>query len=67
MTLKVIEVEEVLTPLDLASRFNSYKGIAFGLSHDLLQTNYFRPHHQSDEFERLYFVVIAHIQEQEFL
>lgn len=53
---ELIEVEEVLTPLDLASRFNSYKGIAFGLSHDLVQTNYFRPHHQSDEFERLYFV-----------
>ena len=53
---ELIEVEEVLTPLDLASRFNSYKGIAFGLSHDLIQTNFFRPHHQSDEIEGLYFV-----------
>lgn len=53
---ELVEVEKYLTPVDLAIHFNCYEGIAFGLSHDLTQTNYFRPHHQSDDLKGLYFV-----------
>lgn len=53
---ELIEVEQYLTPVDLYTRFNTYQGIGFGLSHDLTQTNYFRPHHQSNKLEHLYFV-----------
>ncbi len=48
--------ERYLTPNDLLTTFNSYNGAAFGLSHTLTQTNYFRPHIKSETVENLYFV-----------
>ncbi|MTI96293.1 MAG: phytoene desaturase [Firmicutes bacterium] len=50
-----ISFESQLTPKDLKQRFNSYAGAAFGLSPTLTQTNYFRPHLQSDAVNNLYF------------
>jgi len=51
-----IEYEDYLTPVDLKKRFNSYNGTAFGLSHKLSQTIYFRPHIKSENIEGLYFI-----------
>jgi phytoene desaturase len=48
--------ENYLTPRDMLYRFNAYKGAAFGLSPNLMQSNYFRPHIKSTEVESLYFV-----------
>ena len=48
--------ENYLTPKDLKDSFNSYGGTAFGLSHTLTQTNYFRPHLKLDTVKNLYFV-----------
>lgn len=48
--------ESYLTPKDLLNSFNSYGGTAFGLSHTLTQTNYFRPGIKSSKVENLYFV-----------
>ncbi|MGL5329014.1 MAG: phytoene desaturase family protein [Peptostreptococcaceae bacterium] len=48
--------EDYLTPKDLESKFNSYKGNAFGLSHKLSQTTYFRPHMKSSKVKNLYFI-----------
>lgn len=52
---KDIVYENFLTPEDLKTCFNSYGGTAYGLSHTLTQTNYFRPHLKSSEVEGLYF------------
>ncbi|MGL4335575.1 MAG: phytoene desaturase family protein [Turicibacter sp.] len=52
----IIEFQSELTPVDLLEKFNAYKGCAFGVNHNLLQTNYFRPHHKSDEITGLYYV-----------
>lgn len=51
-----IVFEEYLTPLDLESRYNSYLGNAFGLSHKLTQTAYMRPHIKSKDIKGLYFI-----------
>ncbi|MEG1256588.1 phytoene desaturase family protein [Clostridium sp.] len=51
-----IEYEDYLTPIDLKERFNSYNGTAFGLSHKLSQTIYFRPHIKSKNVDGLYFI-----------
>lgn len=48
--------ENFLTPKDLKNSFNSYGGTAFGLSHTLTQTNYFRPHLKLSAVRNLYFV-----------
>lgn len=48
--------ENYLTPIDLKKSFNSYGGAAFGLSHTLTQTNYFRPHLKLPKVKNLYFV-----------
>ena len=48
--------ENYLTPKDLQESFNSYGGTAFGLSHTLTQTNYFRPHLKLPTVKNLYFV-----------
>ncbi|MCJ7688589.1 MAG: FAD-dependent oxidoreductase, partial [Clostridiaceae bacterium] len=48
--------EKYLTPKDLKDSFNSYGGAAFGLSHTLTQTNYFRPHLKLKWIKNLYFV-----------
>lgn len=51
-----IVYENYLTPKDLLDSFNSYGGTAFGLSHTLTQTNYFRPSIKSSKVNNLYFV-----------
>ena len=48
--------ESYLTPNGLQDSFNSYGGTAFGLSHTLTQTNYFRPHLKLRTVKSLYFV-----------
>jgi len=48
--------ESYLTPEDFLNSFNSYGGTAFGFSHTLTQTNYFRPHIKSPTVKNLYFV-----------
>lgn len=48
--------ENYLTPIELKNSFNSYGGAAFGLSHTLTQTNYFRPHLKLTKVNNLYFV-----------
>jgi phytoene desaturase len=53
---KNIMYENYLTPKNLKDSFNSYGGTAFGLSHTLTQTNYFRPHLKSKCVKNLYFV-----------
>lgn len=50
-----IVVEEQLTPIDMEEFFNSYGGSAFGLSHTLSQTTYFRPHIKAKHVEGLYY------------
>ncbi len=50
-----IILEEYLTPNDLRERFNTYGGCAFSLSHNLLQTNYFKPHIKHKKIKNLYF------------
>lgn len=51
-----IEYEDYLTPLQLKDKFNCYCGSAFGLSHKLTQSIYFRPHMKSKNIKGLYFV-----------
>ena len=53
---KEILYESYLTPIQLKYRFNSYNGTAFGLSHKLNQTTYFRPHIQEEDINGLYFI-----------
>jgi phytoene desaturase len=48
--------QNCMTPKDLQDSFNSYGGTAFGLSHTLTQTNYFRPHLKLPQIKNLYFV-----------
>ena len=48
--------QNYLTPKDLQESFNSYGGTAFGLSHTLTQSNYFRPHIKLPKVKNLYFV-----------
>lgn len=51
-----IEYEDYLTPKDLYTRFNSYEGNAFGLSHKLGQSIYLRPHMKSKSIKGLYYI-----------
>jgi len=51
-----ITYKNYLTPKDLQDSFNSYGGTAFGLSHTLSQSNYFRPHLKLPQVKNLYFV-----------
>ena len=48
--------ESYLTPVQLKYKFNSYNGAAFGLSHKLNQTAYFRPHIKDDTIKGLYYI-----------
>ncbi len=48
--------EKILTPNDLKNKFNLYFGSAFGLSHKLSQSGYFRPHIKSNKVSGLYFL-----------
>ena len=51
-----IQYINYLTPLDMECRFNAYGGTAFGLSPNLTQTNYLRPHFKSSKADNLFFV-----------
>ena len=42
--------------MDFERQYNSYKGTAFGLGHNLSQVGYFRPHIKSDNVKNLYFI-----------
>ncbi|MDE2275560.1 MAG: phytoene desaturase [Burkholderiales bacterium] len=45
-----------LTPQDFQDRLSSFRGAAFGLEPQLLQSAWFRPHNRSEEVDRLYLV-----------
>ncbi|MPQ43155.1 phytoene desaturase family protein [Clostridium tarantellae] len=47
--------ENYTTPITLKNKFNTYAGCAFGLSHTLMQTNYFRPQVTFKNIKNLYF------------
>ncbi len=51
-----IKFEIGYTPLDWQARFNLVKGASHGLSHNLLQMGYFRPHNRHARYRNLYFV-----------
>lgn len=51
-----IQYENYLTPRDFEKRFNSSYGNAFGISHNLPQTAFWRPQIKSPDFDNLYFV-----------
>ena len=53
---KHIKFEVCYTPRYWRSKYNLAKGSAHGLSHDLLQMGYFRPHNRHDRYHNLYFV-----------
>ncbi|MPM38608.1 Dehydrosqualene desaturase [bioreactor metagenome] len=48
--------ENYLTPLDLRDKYNLYYGNAFGISHKISQSAYFRPHLKSKKVKGLYFI-----------
>lgn len=50
-----IEFKTFITPKDLEKRYNTYAGCAFGLNHNLMQTNYFRPQCTIPEIDNLFF------------
>ena len=50
-----IVFEEMFCVEDFADRYNSYQGSALGLAHTLRQTSLFRPPHQSETVDGLYF------------
>jgi phytoene desaturase len=45
-----------LQPQDFQDRLSSFRGAAFGLEPQLLQSAWFRPHNRSEEVDRLYLV-----------
>ncbi len=51
-----IVVERSWTPVDFQEKLNLAAGCAFGLSHDILQVGWFRPHNRHREWSNLYFV-----------
>jgi phytoene desaturase len=51
-----IAVERTWTPVDFRLVLNLAAGCAFGLSHDMLQVGYFRPHNRHSQYSNLYFV-----------
>lgn len=51
-----IDSEEVFGPEDFKTKFNLPDGSAFGLSHTLAQSAYFRPHNKSTDIKNLFFV-----------
>jgi phytoene desaturase len=48
--------EETLTPPDYERVWNLERGTAFGLSHNVLQVGYLRPHNRHPRYRNLYFV-----------
>ncbi len=51
-----LKFEMSFTPPDWQSRFNLAKGSTHGLSHNLLQMGYLRPHNRHARYRNLYFV-----------
>ena len=48
--------EHTIDPLHFQNELNSYLGSAFSVQPTLLQSAWFRPHNQSEDFDNLYFV-----------
>lgn len=53
---KAIEVEEIMTPLDLARRYNAERGAIYGLSSNNRFSAFMRPPNRSRRYRNLYFV-----------
>ncbi|MBN1202031.1 MAG: phytoene desaturase [Anaerolineae bacterium] len=53
---KHLTFEISYTPRDWRQYFNLAKGAAFGLSHNVWQVGYLRPHNRHDRYRNLYFV-----------
>lgn len=51
-----IMYEKYLTPKDIETNFNAYKGCAFGIAHNISQIGYLRPHIKSKSVKNLYFI-----------
>lgn len=51
-----IVTERLWTPVDFRDRLNLAEGCAFGLSHDMTQVGYLRPHNRHPKIPNLYFV-----------
>lgn len=51
-----IAVERMWTPVDFKQTFNLAAGCAFGLSHDIMQVGYLRPHNRDASRKNLYYV-----------
>jgi phytoene desaturase len=51
-----IVAEHYVDPLYFQNELNSYLGSAFSVQPTLLQSAWFRPHNQSEDFDNLYFV-----------
>lgn len=51
-----IVVERSWSPVDFKAVLNLAAGCAFGLSHDMLQVGYLRPHNRDADHDNLYFV-----------
>jgi phytoene desaturase len=52
---KEIVAERCITPLDFETKFNAYKGAAFGLQPTLAQSNHLRPQSKATHCSNLYF------------
>lgn len=51
-----LKFEITFTPLSWKKRYNLVKGSTHGLSHNLTQLGYFRPHNRHPRYHNLYFV-----------
>ncbi len=51
-----IVLERTITPPDYRRIWNLAQGAAFGLSHNIMQVGYLRPHNRHDRYSNLYFV-----------
>ncbi|HXQ33404.1 MAG TPA: phytoene desaturase family protein, partial [Anaerolineales bacterium] len=51
-----LKFEVNYTPLSWRKRYNLMKGSTHGLSHNLMQLGYFRPHNRHSHYHNLYFV-----------
>jgi phytoene desaturase (3,4-didehydrolycopene-forming) len=50
-----LKFEMCLSPPDWRNRFNLVRGATHGLSHQLMQMGYFRPHNRHARYRNLYF------------
>jgi phytoene desaturase len=50
-----IVVKRIFTVDDFTQRYNAYRGTALGITHTLMQTAVFRPHHLSKKVGNLYY------------